>query len=384
MDFELTESQKELKSEITEFAKTHLNIDAANRDNEQLFSHELWHACSLHKLHGLMVPEEFGGRGLTPLDMCIVLEALATGCSDGGLVFSIGAHLLAVTYPTWQYGTAKQRSNWLPKLCNGSFIGANAISEQQSGSDVYQMNVTATSFRNGYRINGRKVFISNAPVSDYILVYVSTDKEKGFFGGISAFMVSSKALGVHIDERLDKIGVRTCQAANISFIDVFVTEDDCIGKIGGGGRIFADAINWERVGLSACHLGTMNRIFERLTKHVKNRKSAGQSLASYQAISHKLVDQKIQLEAARLLVYKAASTLNKKVVATPNASIAKVFVSDLFVSSTIETIQLLGSSGLLTSDETNRALRDAIGSTIYSGTNLIQKNIIASSLGFQR
>jgi hypothetical protein len=384
MNFELTDMQKDLKTKVTGFSKTHLNNDVANRDKNQVFSHDLWRKCSSNKLHGLMVSEEFGGGGLDPISMCVALEALATGCSDGGLVFSLGAHLLAVTYPVWKYGNAKQKSDWLPKLCDGSFIGANAITEQQSGSDVYHMSVTVKSTEKGYLISGRKVFISNAPVADYILVYASTDEKKGFFGGISAFMVNSKLPGVKVEEGIDKVGVRTCQAANISFEDVFVTSEDCIGKIGGGGRIFADSINWERVGLSACHLGTMNRIFNKLTNYVKTRKSAGHCLASYQAISHKLVDQKIQLEAARLLVYKAASTLNTKMTATPDASIAKIFVSDLFVKSTIETIQLLGSSGYLTSDETSRALRDAIGSTIYSGTNLIQKNIIASCLGFSK
>src|SRR5215467_5448673 len=187
MDFSLTEEQQILRENIIRFARETLNKDVINRDREQHFSRELWKSCGEMGLQGLPVPEEYGGSGLDALSCAIALEALGYGCHDGGLVFSVCAHLLSCVVPIWQHGNEEQKRRYLPGLCNGTLIGVHAMTEPGSGSDAFSMITKAECRDGGFCINGTKIFISNGPVADLVIVFAVTNPEKGYYGGVTGF-----------------------------------------------------------------------------------------------------------------------------------------------------------------------------------------------------
>ena len=183
MDFALSDEQRMLRDTVVRFAQKELNEGIVERDHEHTFSHELWLKCGQMGLQGLPVPEEQGGMGLDPLSVTVALEALGYGCRDGGLVFAICAHLLACVVPIWKHGTEEQKRRYLPKLCDGTLIAVNAMTEPGTGSDAFAMSTKATPDGDGFRINGTKTFSSNGPIADVALVYAITDPEKGYHGG---------------------------------------------------------------------------------------------------------------------------------------------------------------------------------------------------------
>jgi alkylation response protein AidB-like acyl-CoA dehydrogenase len=381
MDFAYTEEQENLRKEIVRFARQKLNAGVEQRDAEHAFSRELWAAAGSMGLPGLPVPVEYGGLGLDPLTTAIALEAFGYGCEDSGLVFSVCAHLLACVVPIWKHGTEEQKKRWLPRLCSGELIAVNCMSEPGSGSDAFAMASRATRDGHGWRITGTKTFASNGPVADLALVFAMTDPSKGFSGGCSAFVVEAGTPGYRLGQSFHKMGLRTSPIGEMVFDDVYVGPECLIGEVGTGGAHFLAAMDWERICLFASHVGTMQRLMEHAIKYARTRKQFGQTIAHFQAISHRIVDMKIQLEAARWLTYRSAWALGNKKHVAMEASITKVFVSESLLRTALGNVQVLGGYGFMQEYPAERALRDAVGSTLYSGTNEIQRNIIASWLG---
>jgi alkylation response protein AidB-like acyl-CoA dehydrogenase len=381
MDFFLTEEQKILRDTIVRFASKELNEGMIERDRDQVFAHDLWLKCGELRLQGLPVPEEYNGSGLDPLSTAIALEALGYGCHDGGLVFSICAHLLSCVVPIWKYGSEEQKGRYLPKLCTGQLIGVHAMTEPGSGSDAFSLLTKAVPHGGGFRINGTKTFISNGPAADIIIVFALTDPEKGYYGGVTAFLVEKGTRGFHASKKFDKMGLRTAPLGELVFEDVAVGSDAVLGGVGGGATIFIHAMDWERICLFASHVGTMERLLEKAVQYASSRKQFGQTLGKFEAVSHRVADMKVRLEAARLLVYKAASQIGKSKALSMDASIAKLFVSEALVTAARDTIQIYGGYGYMVEYEIERVLRDAIASTLYSGTSEMQRNIIARWLG---
>jgi alkylation response protein AidB-like acyl-CoA dehydrogenase len=233
----------------------------------------------------------------------------------------------------------------------------------------------------GWRIRGTKTFISNAPVADVAIVFAVTDPAKGFHGGITAFVLDRHMPGFVRGQKMEKLGLRTSQIGELVLAEVQVPETAVLGQVGGGAAIFATAMDGERVLLVAAHLGTMQRLLETSVTYARTRTQFGQQLGKFQAVAHKVSDMKVQLEAARLLVYHAAWRLERARSAALDASIAKLFVSESLVKTALDTVQLHGGYGFMVEFEVERALRDAIGATIYSGTSEMQRNIIARWLG---
>lgn len=385
MDFSLTPEQKALREEIIQFARTELNEGARERDRQQLFPRELWDRCGAYQLQGLPVPKEYGGRGLDPLSTVLALEALGYGCTDGGLLMAISAHLLACVVPVWKHGNKEQQENLLPRLCRGELIMVNAMSEPDSGSDAFAMEATAEQDSSGYfTINGHKTFGSNAPVADLALVYAVTDREKRFHGGITAFLVRRDTPGFQVSDSFNKMGLRTCLMGETRLENVRVGPCAVLGSVGGGVQVFTQSMEWERICLVACHIGAMERLLEVAIKQARTRKASGKPIGSYQAISHKIADMKVRLEAARLLTYRAASRLDKVRNVAIDASMAKLYTSESLIQTALEVVQIFGARGILEENDIERTLRDSIGSTIYSGTSEIQRNIIARWLGLPR
>ena len=382
MDFALTEEQRILRKEIIRFAERELNEGIQQRDREQVFPHDLWLKCGEMGLQGLPVDEVYGGMGADPLTTAIGLEALGYGCHDAGLVFSICAHLLACTVPVWKHGNEEQKARYLPGLCSGALIAVNGMTEPGSGSDAFSMATRAEPCDGGYRINGTKMFSSNGPVADLAIVYAVTDSDKGYYGGISAFLIEKGSPGFQAGQKFEKIGLRSCPIGELVLEDVFVPTEAILGEVGAGTTIFTQSMEWERICLGASHVGKMEYLLEQSIDYARTRKAFGQSIGKFQAISHRIADMKIQLEAARLLTYQSAWKLSKKARSIAmDASITKLFVSESLVTSAIDTLRIFGGYGIMTEYEVERALRDAMASTIYSGTNDLQRNIIAGWLG---
>ncbi|MBI4530368.1 MAG: acyl-CoA/acyl-ACP dehydrogenase [Candidatus Latescibacteria bacterium] len=381
MDFALNKDQNTLREEIIRFVRKELNNGALERDREQAFPHDLWLKCGEMRLQGLPVPEEYGGRGLDPLSTALALEAFGYGCEDGGLVFSVCAHLLAGVVPVWKYGSEEQKRRYLPGLCNGTLIAANGMTEPGSGSDIFSMSTRAEPDGDGFRINGTKTLVTNDPVADVVVVYTVTGAKKGLSGGLSVFLVERGTPGLQVSQKFEKMGLRTAMMGAMTFEDVYVPASAVLGGVGAGMTIFFNSMGWERVGISASHVGTMRRLVEKGIERARTRVVSGQPIGKHQAVSHKIADMKIRLEAARLLAYKSAWSLGQTRENAMDASITKVFVSESLVKTALDTVQVFGGYGFLTEYEVERTLRDAIGSTLYSGTNEIQRNIIARWLG---
>jgi alkylation response protein AidB-like acyl-CoA dehydrogenase len=381
MDFAFSDEQKLLRDNIVRFAKDALSPGAAERDREQAFSRELWRKCGEVGIQGLPVPEQYGGSGADPLTCAIALEALGYGCHDGGLVFSLCAHLLSCVVPLWQHGNEEQKRRYLPGLCNGTLIGVHAMTEPNSGSDAFALRTKAERDGAGFRINGTKTFISNGPVADLVIVFAMTDPKKGYHGGVTAFLVEAGTPGFKAGAKFDKMGLRTSPIGELVFTDLHVPAEAVLGTVGAGSALFTASMDWERICLFAAHVGAMERLLETSIGYARTRTQFGQAIGKFQAIGHRIANMKVQLEAARLLVYRAAWRLGNTRNASLDAAMAKLFVSESLVQSALATVQIHGGYGFMTEYEVERALRDAVGSTIYSGTSEMQRNIIARWLG---
>jgi len=381
MDFALSEEQKLLRANVVRFAREALSPGAAERDRDQAFSRELWKKCAEIGIQGLPVPEEYGGSGFDPLSCAIALEALGYGCKDGGLVFSLCAHLLSCVVPLWKHGSEAQKKRYLRGLCDGTLVGVHAMTEPGSGSDAFALRTRAEPDGEGFRINGTKTFISNGPVADLVIVFAMTDPQKGYHGGVTAFLVERGTPGFSAGAKFEKMGLRSSPIGELVFDGVRVPRAAVLGGVGAGSAIFTDSMDWERICLFASHVGAMERLLETAVAYARTRTQFGQAIGKFQAVSHRLADMKVQLEAARLLVYRAAWRLEHARNASLDASIAKLFVSESLVQSALGAVQVHGGYGFMTEYEVERALRDAVGSTLYSGTSEMQRNIIARWLG---
>ncbi len=381
MDFNYNADQRALRDGIIKFARKELNQDVVERDAAKEFRRDLWLMCGEMGLQGLTVPEEYGGSNLDALTTTIALEALGYACEDSGLVFAICAHLLACVTPIWKHGTPEQKARYLPDLCSGKRIAVNAMTEPESGSDAFNMRTRARRDGDDFIINGVKIFSSNGPIADVAVVYASTDDTKGYMGGVTGFIVDKGTPGFKSGQAFDKSALRTCPIGELVFEDVRVPASAMIGKMGSGGPIFNQSMEWERTCLVAAHLGKMERLLEKSVDYAKTRMSFGKRIGQYQAVSHRIVDMKVRLEAARLLTYRAATRLETSKAVGMDASMAKLFTSEALLETAIDTIRVLGGYGLMSEYGAERALRDAMAGTIYSGTNDMQRNIIAGWLG---
>ena len=373
----------ELRSNVVAFARRELEQTPAERiamDREGRFWREGWDACGRFGIQGLPVPEPAGGQGRDALATAVALEALGYACEDGGLLLSIHAHLWSAVTPVWKHGTPDQRRRWLPGLCDGSLIGIHAVTEPGAGSDAFAMTTRAQTEGDGWRITGRKTFISNAPVADLLIVFARTTPGTGPTG-ITAFLIERGADGLEVQGHMDKMGLRTSPMGEIVLDGVRAGPEDALGRAGRGARVFQTSMNWERGLIMSSQLGAMQRIVERTIRHATERRQFGRQIGKFESVADKIADMSTRLHASRAMLYRAAHVMDAGGDPTASSAQAKVFVSEASVATHLDAMQIHGGSGYMTELEVERPLRDALGGTIYSGTSEIQRRLIARRLG---
>ena len=380
MDFALTQDQQELRDRAREFGESRLNEGLAERDRAGQFSRENWDACGEFGFQGIVVPEQYGGMGLKPCDIVAILEGAGQGCRDNGLLFSINAHLWACEVPILNFGTEDQKQKYLPKLSCGEWIAANAMTEPDSGSDAYALRTSARKEKDYYVLNGSKTFVTNAPMADVFVAYARTGGTKGF-AGLSCFVIEKETPGLTIGNHLEKMGLRTSPMAEVAFDDCKVPERNRIGKEGAGIMIFSDSMEWERLFILSTCLGSMEHRLRACIQYAKTRKPGGTPISKHSAVADKIVQMQVRLETARLLLYQAAWVKERKRRAPMESAMAKMYVSDAYVQNARDTIQVYGGYGYMVEYGLERELRDAIASSIYSGTSEVQRNIVAGFMG---
>src|SRR3990172_1829627 len=380
MDFSWTDEQLAYKKAVIDFARKELNQEMIQRDKERVFIRELWKKCADFGIQGMAVPEEYGGSEADILTTMLTMEGLGYGCLDNGLIFGINAQMWSVQHPILAFGTEAQKQKYLPGMVAGDLIGAHGMTEPDTGSDAYNLRTRAEKRDGGYILNGSKMFVTNAPVADLALVFATVDSSKGMWG-ITAFMVEKGTPGFTISRNIDKMGLRTSPMGGLILLDCFVSEENRIGPEGAGAGIFNSSIEWERSCILASNLGVMERQLEACIRYARERVQYNQPIGKFQSVANRIVDMKVRLETARLILYKVAWHKKMGKPAVMEAAMAKLYLSESFVQSSLDAIRTLGGYGYMTEFEVERDMRDAIGGTIYSGTSDIQRNIIARLLG---
>jgi len=380
MDFSLDTNQQGLKKAAIELAEKKLNEGIAERDRKGEFSYEGWKACADFGLQGMMMPKKYGGMELSTLDAIVILEGIGFGCKDNGLIFSVNSHILGCEIPLLHFGTEEQKEKYLPGLCDGSLIGATAMTEAEGGSDIFGIKTCAVKSDGFYILKGSKTFITNAPVADVFLIYAKTDTSKKL-SGLSCFIVEKGTPGLTVGKPIEKMGLRTSPMSEVFFDNCKIRKESLLGDEGNGLVVFGDSMEWERIFILASCVGIMDRLLAQAVKYTAIRKSGNNTINKYQAIMHKIADMKLRVEISRLLIQKAAWLKMHSKSAQMEASMAKLYISENCVKSCRDMIQIFGGYGYMVEYELEREMRDALASTIYSGTSEIQKNIIAALSG---
>jgi alkylation response protein AidB-like acyl-CoA dehydrogenase len=380
MDFSWSEEQLVYKKAVIDFAQKQLNDGLIERERAAELARANWKKCADFGIQGMPFPEEYGGSEADILTSMLTMEGLGYGCKDNGLIFGINAQMWSVQMPIHHFGTAEQKQKYLAGMCSGDLIGAHGMTEPNTGSDAYNLKTRAERVDGGYVLNGTKTFVSNAPASDLAIVFATVAPNRGMWG-ITAFIVETGTPGYRISRSIDKMGLRTSPMGELILEDCFVPEENRLGPEGAGARLFSNSMEWERACILASNLGTMERQLEESIGYARERSQYGQPIGKFQSVANRIVDMKIRLETARLLLYKVAWLKKMNKPAVMEAAMAKLYLSECFVESGLDAIRTFGGYGYTTEFEIERDLRDAIGGTLYSGTSDIQRNIIARLLG---
>lgn len=383
MDFDLTAGQRALRRDTIAFARRELGSRVSGDDRESRFPAEDWRKCADFGVLGWPVPQAHGGRGLDPLDTMIALEALGYGCADNGLVFAVNNHLWGCAIYLLLHGTKEQKSRFLKPMCQGTLIGAHALSEPEAGSDMLSLATVAERDGDHYRLRGTKCFVSNGPEADIFVVLARTGGDGGPQNELSAFLVTADLPGVRKTREFAKMGLRTTPMGAIEFDDAPVPAANLIGREGAGYSVFTSAIEWERSFMFASQVGAMERLLETSIGYASSRRQFGRTIGSFQAVAHQVADMKIRLELARLILYRVGWLKREGRFALLDATIAKIFVSESLVQTALAAVEIHGARGYLTDLGIERELRDALGGPIFAGTSAVQRGILAELLGLQ-
>lgn len=379
MEFSLSRAARALRADVLEFSgKLSEETEGADDDG---FNRVGWKRLAEFGVMGWIVPEEYGGAGLDPLSTAVAFEALGEGCRDNGLVFAVNNHVWACVVYLLHHGSEAQKRRWLPELAGGALIGAHAMSEPETGSDVLSITTTARRDGDDWVLEGGKSFISNAPCADVFVVFARTAGADRGQSALSAFVVPRTAPGFRVVRRIGKAGLEGCPMGEIELAQCRVPGDALLGAEGAGYQIFTSTMDWERGFMFASQVGVMARLVDTGVRRAGARTQFGRPIGAYQAVSHKLADMGLRLELARLLLYKVGWLKSQGRVAMLESSMLKLFVSEALVRAAMDVAQLHGARGYTEDLGIAQEVRDALATTVYGGASEIQRDIIATLLG---
>jgi alkylation response protein AidB-like acyl-CoA dehydrogenase len=381
VDFELTSDQRDIQAVAKEFAGAEIEPHAAQWDREHHFPKELFGKLAELGLMGACVPEEYGGAGADFLSYILVLEELSR--ADAGVGVTVGVHTSAVTLPILSFGTDEQRARFVPPLARGEVIGAFALTETEAGSDAGSLRTTAEPDGDGWRISGTKQFISTARFAGTFVLFARTDQTTPGARGVSAFILDADHIRVTGEE--EKLGLNSSVTNSIAIEDQHVDRDRLLHEEGKGFTVAMATLDGGRIGIGAQALGIAQAAYDFARNYALQRKQFGKRIGEFQAIQWKLADMATEIDAARLLVYRAAWLKQQGKPHTEAGAKAKLFASEMARRQTAEAIQILGGYGYTKEFPVERYYRDAKITEIYEGTSEIQRLVIARSiLGLQQ
>ncbi|HET7146638.1 MAG TPA: acyl-CoA dehydrogenase family protein [Gaiellaceae bacterium] len=376
MDFEPSAEQREVQALARDFAQREIEPYAAEWDREHRFPRETFAKLAELGLMGTCIPEEYGGAGTDFVSYILVLEELSR--ADAGVGVTVAVHTSAVTLPILTFGTDEQRSRFVPPLARGEHLGAFALTEPESGSDAGALRTRAEPEGDGWKITGTKQWITNARYSGTFLLFARTDPDTPGSRGLSAFVVDGDDVRVTRDE--EKLGLNSSITNDVVIEGAVVGRDRLLHEEGKGFHVAMQTLDGGRIGIAAQALGIAQAAYDVAREYAKERRTFGKAIAEHQAIQFKLADMATEIDAARLLVYRAASLKDRGEAVTEAGAKAKLFASEVARRQTGEAIQILGGYGYTKEFPVERYYRDAKITEIYEGTSEIQRLVIARSI----
>jgi alkylation response protein AidB-like acyl-CoA dehydrogenase len=376
VDFDLTQDQREIQALTRDFAQAEIDPHASQWDREHSFPRELFGKLAELGLMGVCVPAEYGGAGADFLSYILVIEELSR--ADAGVGVTVAVHTSAATLPVLTYGTDEQKSRFVPPLARGEQLGAFALTEAEAGSDAGALRTKAEQNADGWKITGAKQWITNGRHAGTFILFARTDPETAGARGVSAFILDAEHVRVTRDE--EKLGLNSSVTNDLVVEGAQVGRDRLLHEENRGFRVAMGTLDGGRIGIAAQALGIAQAGYEVARAYAAERRAFGQRIADFQAIQHKLADMSMEIDAARLLVYRAAWLKQQGRRHTEQGAKAKLFASEMARRQTAEAIQILGGYGYTKEFPVERYYRDAKITEIYEGTSEIQRLVIARSI----
>ena len=377
LKFGFDESIQLLIDTVTEFAQTEIAPRAAEIDSSYEFPMDLWQKMGELGLHGMTVEEEFGGSGMGYLAHTLAMQEISRASASVGL--SYGAHSNLCVNQIFRNGDQQQKQRYLPKLVTGEHVGALAMSEPGAGSDVVSMKLKAEKKGNGYVLNGNKMWITNGPDADVLVVYAKTDMDAGP-KGITAFLVEKGFDGFTTAQKLDKLGMRGSNTCELVFEDCQVPPENVLGVEGGGVQVLMSGLDYERVVLSGGPLGIMDACMDAVLPYIHERKQFGQAIGEFELMQGKMADMYTTMNACKAYVYAVASACDRNETSRKDAAGVILYAAEKATWMALEAIQSLGGNGYINDYPTGRLLRDAKLYEIGAGTSEIRRMLIGREL----